>query len=39
MSYLQDFESSGDPEKHLRELLELTKEGAARGKVLTCCDL
>jgi len=29
-----EFQSSGDPEKHLRELLELTKEGAARGKVV-----
>jgi TatD DNase family protein len=29
----KEFEKSGDPDKHLQELLKLAKEGAARGKV------
>ena len=39
VTYLQEFQSSGDPENHLHELLERTKEGTAKGKVLTCFDL
>ncbi len=31
--WFQEFEKSGDPDKHLQELLKLAKEGAARGKV------
>ncbi|CAK9203973.1 unnamed protein product [Sphagnum jensenii] len=30
----KEFEKSGDPDKHLQELLKLAKEGAARGKVV-----
>jgi hypothetical protein len=30
----KEFENSGDPEKHLQDLLQLTKDGVARGKVL-----
>lgn len=35
MSWLleQEFETSGDPKKHLEDLLSLAREGAARGKV------
>jgi Tat protein secretion system quality control protein TatD with DNase activity len=32
--WFQEFEKSGDPDKHLQELLKLAKEGAARGKVV-----
>lgn len=31
---MQEFETSGDPEKHLQDLLQLTNDGIARGKVL-----
>lgn len=33
----QEFEKSGDSEKHLQELLQLTTYGVARGKVLSRC--
>lgn len=29
----QEFEDSGDPEKHLQDLLTLAKEGIEKGKV------
>lgn len=29
----QEFEDSGDPEKHLQDLLALAKEGKEKGKV------
>lgn len=29
----QEFEDSGDPEKHLQDLLTLAKEGKEKGKV------
>ena len=34
----QEFEDSGDPDKHYEELLALAKEGASKGKVrgLSC---
>ena len=35
---VQEFEQSGDSENHLKELLELAKEGVVRGKVFqTAC--
>lgn len=32
---LQEFEESGDPEKHFQALLSLAKEGIEKGKVWT----
>lgn len=33
--FLQEFEESGDPEKHFQALLSLAKEGIEKGKVCT----
>ena len=33
--FVQEFEDSGDPEKHFQALLALAKEGIEKGKV--CC--
>lgn len=33
--FYQEFDESGDPEKHFHALLSLAKEGIAKGKVCT----
>lgn len=33
MVYYQEFEESGDPEKHFEALLSLAREGVEKGKV------
>lgn len=34
LSFHQEFEESGDPEKHYQDLFSLAKEGMQKGKVL-----
>lgn len=35
--FLQEFDESGDPEKHFKALLSLAKEGIEKGKVHFIC--